>query len=120
MGLLNTFENKKFGEKEKNKVLLDTLIKIFEAVLFFAALVFVLPFISAISLMALSILYYIGYKYKMFEQESLGLMDLINKYFYFPILLLFLALLINDPTLKLSIIAFSAQGAMKALVKTKI
>lgn len=96
-------------------LLINASIKIFEFLLFFFALIFVSVNLSIISIMAIALLYYIGYQKGIFEKENAGITDILNKYFSFPILLLLLMILIGDPSLKLSIIAFSAQGAMKAI-----
>ncbi len=96
----------------------DFMIKVFEFLLFVFALFFVSPFLSAISLLILLFLYYFSYKNDFFEKEDIKPMEIISKYFSFPIILFLLMFISYDPSLKVAIIAFSAQGAMKALVKS--
>ncbi|MEM4295876.1 MAG: hypothetical protein QXI89_00795 [Candidatus Anstonellales archaeon] len=101
--------------KAKDIIIIELAIKVFEFLLFFFALILVSVNLSIISMMTLAMLYYVGYQKNIFEKENIGITDMVNKYFSFPILLLLLMLLIGDTSLKLSIIAFSAQGAMKAI-----
>jgi|GEM_PF-4964987 len=96
----------------------DFMIKVFEFLLFVFALFFVSTFLSAISLLILLFLYYFSYKNDFLEKEDIKPMEIISKYFSFPIILFLFMFISYDPSLKVAIIAFSAQGAMKALVKS--
>ena len=96
---------------------IDFLIKVFEFLLFIFALFFASPFFSAILLLVLLFLYYFSYKNNLIEKEEKEIFDIISKYFGFPLILFIFMFISYDHSLKLAVIAFSAQGAMKALIK---
>jgi hypothetical protein len=103
--------------------LMSTFVNIsigfFELFLFVSALLLVSKFLSIISILALLFLYLWAYQSNIIEKETVSNYEIVTKYFSFPIILLILMLLTHDLSLKLAIISFASQGAMKALIKVQ-
>jgi hypothetical protein len=96
-------------------LLMPLLISLGELLLFIFA--FMLPNvqISALLITGLAIVYYLAIRLHYMEAVPTTLSELIQKNFSLPAILLILYFIAGSQTLKLAIIAFAGQGALKML-----